>query len=161
MIDIVGIVASLAVALISVALSHCIAQRIKFRSNLRGLLAELDYNLKVLADIRAYLGLDEEAEKESKQALTTFPKLCRFAFDYFVIEGHLLKIPKQNREKLLDIYRGFDLVNKYIEHYNETKYGVLFVTSGATIFRKSIRKVLKKQISETERMIKDFLKSIN
>ncbi len=64
--DVAEVLASLAIALGSVAFSHYIAQRIKFRSNFRGLVAELNYNLKVLTDIRELLGLDEEAEKENK-----------------------------------------------------------------------------------------------
>jgi len=161
MLDVVGIVVSLTIALGSVAFSHYIAQRIKFRSNFRGLVAELNYNLKVLADIRELSRLDEEAEKENKQALIAFPKLSRFAFDHFIIEGHLLRLPEKVREKLLDTYRSFDIINRYADHYNETKYGVLSVTTGAIEIRKRIRGILKELlIPETEQAVKDFLKSI-
>jgi len=62
---------------------------------------------------------------------------------------------------LLNIYRGLDIINKYVEHYNETKYGVLLVTSGAIEIRKTVRKMLKGHlIPKTEQMIKDFLKSM-
>jgi len=118
--NVVGVLASLAIALGSVAFSHYIAQKIKFRSNFGGLVTELNYNLKVLADIRELLRLDEEAEKGGKLVATTFPRLSRFAFNYFVIEGHLPKLPEEVRKKLLEIYRAFDMINWYLDHYNET-----------------------------------------
>jgi len=157
--DVLGFLASLAIALTSVAFSHYIAQKIKFRSNFRGLVAELNYNLKVLADIRELLGLDEEAEKGSKLVVTTFPRLSRVAFDYFVIEGYLPKLPEEVREKLLEIYRAFDMINWYLDHYNETKYGVLFVTTGAGEIRRIIREAIKTLTSHTEQAIKDFLET--
>ena len=49
---------------------------------------------------------------------------------------------------LLDIYRGFDIINKFVEHYNETKYGVLFVTTSAVKIRKMIRELLKTDIRD-------------
>jgi len=57
---------SLAVALISVAFSHYIANRVKFNSTLKGLVTELSYNLHVLSEIRELLKLDEDAEKRGE-----------------------------------------------------------------------------------------------
>ena len=159
--DVVGVLASLAIALTSVAFSHYIAQKIKFKSNLRGLVTELKYNLEVLEDIRVFLMQDEEAEREEgKQAVVTFPRPCRFAFDYFVVEGHLLKVPEKVRKELLDIYRSFDIINWLIDHYLETKYGILYVTDRAVEMRRAIRATLTGQVIVTERMVKNLLKAI-
>ena len=161
MLDVVGVLASLAIALTSVAFSHYIAQKIKFKSNLRGLVAELKYNLEVLEDIRVFLEQDEAAEREEgKQAVITFPRPSRFAFDYFVIEGYLLKVPEEIRKELLNIYRSFDIINWLIEHYLETKYGILYVTDRAMEMRRAIRATLNGQVITTERMVKNLLKAI-
>jgi len=74
-------------------------------------------------------------KKEGKQALITFPKPHRYAFDYFVIEGYLLKLAKGVRLKLLDTYIGLDIISMYLDHYIETKYGVLLAMSGASQIR--------------------------
>ena len=137
---------SLAIALLSVAFSHYIASRMKFSSTLKGLVTELNYNLHTLSEIKKFLEMEEDAEKEGKQALVTFPKPHRYAFNYFVIEGHLLKLPEKHRLELLEVYRGLDLISMYLDHYIETKYGILFVTTGAPQIRKNIRTILLKHL---------------
>lgn len=129
-------VLSLAIALLNVASSHYIASKMKFSPTLKGLMTELNYNLHTQSEIKNFLKIEEDVEKEGKQTLVTFPKPHRDAFNYFVIEGHLLKLPKKHRLKLLEICRGLDLISMYLDHYIEAKYGILFVTTGAPQIRK-------------------------
>ena len=124
-------------------------------------MSELNYNLHVLSDIRKFLEMDEEAEKEGKQALVTYPKPRRFAFDYFVIEGHLLKLPEEHKMELLEVYRALDLISMYLDHYIETKYGILSVTSGVLKVRRSIREILSGHlIPATESLMKELLNTM-
>jgi len=158
---ILSIAPSLAIALLSVAFSHYVANRLKFNSTLKGLVTELSYNLRILSEIRELLKLDEDAEKEGKQALITFPKPHRYAFNYFAVEGHLLKLAEDVRLKLLDAYIGLDIISMYLDHYVETKYGMLLVVSGAPQIRRALRDILLNHlIPATELRIRELLNTL-
>ncbi|MEM1610946.1 MAG: hypothetical protein QXQ57_04785 [Sulfolobales archaeon] len=130
----------------------------KFSSTFRGLMTELKYNLNVLSDIKELLKMDAAMEKEGSQALITFPKPHKYAFNYFIIEGHLLKLPEKYGMKLSEIYRELDIINMYLDHYIETKYGILFVTNIAPQIREALRTILlERLIPAIEKHIKELL----
>jgi len=158
MIDFVSILASLVIALISVGVSHLILQKNKFRSNFKGMLTELEHNLSTLEDIKTVLDEDEKAMKDGKVAFLPLLRLSTFAFDYFVLEGHMMRLHDEDKQFLMRIYKLFQAINEYLKYYEETKLGVLYVTPGGQNIREGLLQILKTVfIPEAESMVKKFI----
>ncbi|MCD6493120.1 MAG: hypothetical protein J7K36_04890, partial [Archaeoglobaceae archaeon] len=111
-------VSSLIVALISVVVSHHIARRMKFKSNFKGIITEIRYNLALLNEIKQVLNRDWEAIK-NQQNITPYllTELNTFAFNYFVLEGHFTKLLEEDKQVLGRIYRLFGSINRHINRY--------------------------------------------
>jgi|GEM_PF-5809588 hypothetical protein len=155
--DFLSILVSLAIALTSVGISHLIYQRNKFKSNFKGVLAELDYNLLTLKLIK--MTLEEGEKKATNNEEFRFPlvELETFTFNHFILEGYLMRLDMRDKEFLMGIYKLFEAINRYIEYYEETKLNLLYRSAYGGEFRETVRQDLKTLISEVEPKIEEFI----
>ena len=149
---------SLVIALTSVSFSHYLAQKIKFKSNLKGVVTEIQHNISILDDVMSIINNDNIlTKKEGKITSLPLLKLDTFAFDYFVLEGHLMSLSEEDRHILEEIYALFKIINECIERYEETKYGVLYFSMAGKNIREGISVFIGDLISKVKSLAEEFI----
>ncbi len=163
---ILSTISALFVALVSVYVSHVYAQRRKFKSNFEGVITEIEYNVSLINELKRILDNDQESIK-NQQKVTPYllTELNTYSFNYFVLEGHFMKLPKEDRTILGKIYKLFTLINTYSKRYTENKYALLFFDFSDEDDTKNIMakyqlldlQILTQYIREVEQLVSEFI----
>jgi hypothetical protein len=127
----INVIISSFAALLAVAISHLISEYRKFKSNLNGLLYEMETNLITISDIEDKLRLDLEHNlsvtyrtdrgiEDAKFAIT-LKRLDTTSYDLFKNNGYFVKIYPKLRRQIEKIYWDFTSINRLIDFYHYLK----------------------------------------